>query len=108
MGNSARIETNRPCAGFFMPERTMNRADSIALEFAIAGCSVVRGDLAGVPCLTVAGDGKTLLVLLAPATDKDARKAADLWRAQLCYVTDRSKAHAVARCLQAGEFDADR
>jgi len=82
----------------------MDRADSIALEFALAGCSVVRGALAGVPCLTVAGNGNTLLVLMALPRDQAAQKAADLWRAQLCYVTDRSTAHAVAKCLVAGEF----
>ena len=90
---------------FFRPNQPpMTRTDSICLEFAAAGCSVVRSELAGVPCLTVAGDGHTLLVLLAPATDPGARKAADMWRSQLCYCTDRTTAHAIAKCLQSGEF----
>ena len=85
----------------------MDRTDSIALEFAIAGCSVVRGHLSGVPCLTVAVSGRTLLVLLGRPSCPEARKAADMWRDQLCWCADRSTAHAIAKCLQAGEFDAD-
>ena len=85
----------------------MDRTDSIALEFSIAGCSVVRGTLAGVPCLTVAGNGKTVLVLLGDPNAPDSRKAADMWGAQLCWCKDRATAHAIAHCLQAGEFDAD-
>jgi len=85
----------------------MDRLDSISLEFAIAGCSVVRGALAGVPCLTVAGNGHTILVLIGDARAPASRKAADLWGAQLCWCSDRATAHAIAKCLQAGEFDAD-
>ena len=85
----------------------MDRTDSIALEFAIAGCSVVRGTLAGIPCLTVAGNGKTVLVLLGDPNTAASRRAADMWSAQLCWCNDRATAHAIARCLQDGEFDAD-
>ena len=85
----------------------MDRTDSIALEFATLGCSVVRGSLAGVPCLTVAGNGKTILVLLGKADAPESRAAADMWRDQLCWCNDRSTAHAIAHCLIAGEFDAD-
>ena len=82
----------------------MDKTDSIALEFSIAGCSVVRGTLAGVQCLTVAGAGHTILVLLGSPNSPEGRKAADLWGAQLCWCSDRATAHAIAKCLQDGEF----
>ena len=85
----------------------MDRFDSIALEFAIAGCSVVRGSLADVPCLTVAAAGNTILVLVGDPNSREGRKAADMWSAQLCWCSDRATAHAIAKCLQAGEFSAD-
>ena len=82
----------------------MDRTDSIALEFAIASCSVVRGSLAGVPCMTVAGNGQTILVLLGKPDSAESRKAADMWQGQVCWCPDRSTAHAIARALQGGEF----
>ena len=93
--------------GFFILGAPMDRLDSIALEFATAGCSVVRGSLADVPCLTVAGNGHTLLVLIGDPNTPESRRAVDLWRAQPCWCADRTTAHAIAKCLQAGEFSSD-
>ena len=76
----------------------------IAKEFAACGCSVAHGTYAGVDCLMVSAEGRTILVLLE--TGKKAKDAADLWRDEVCYCTERSTAAAIARCLQAGEFDA--
>jgi len=97
----------RQCGLFYSKEPPMSRIDSIALEFSIAGCSVVRGNLAGVPCLTVAGNGKTILVLCGDPNKPGNRKAADMWDGKVCWCNDRATAHAIAHCLQAGEFDAD-
>lgn len=82
----------------------MEKLDSIALEFAIAGCSVVRGTLAGVDCMTVAGEGHTILVLIGNPDAPESRKAVDLWQDEICWCRDRSTAHAIARCLKDGDF----
>ena len=83
----------------------MTRLDSIALEFATAGCSVVRGTLAGVDCLTVAVQGRTLLVLIGDPNSAEGRRAVDMWRDQCCWCSDRATAAAISHCLKAGEFD---
>lgn len=85
----------------------MDRTQSIALEFYRGYCSVVRGNLHGVECLTVARDGQTIMVFLGDPNSPEGRKAADAWQGQRCWCKDRTAAHAIADALESGEFGAN-
>lgn len=85
----------------------MDRIESISAEFVSLGCSVIRGALAGVDCLTVAANGRTLLVLIGDPNSAEGRRAVNLWRDQCCWCADRATASAIGHCLRSGEFDAD-